>query len=71
MDKVKMDRISELSRKERSVGLSPEEKKEQTALRTEYIEEFRGNMKNILDNTYIQRPDGSKEKLQQKKTVKH
>lgn len=66
MEKQKLDRIGELSRKSRSMPLSPEEKKEQMALRNEYLAEMRGSMKSILDNTYIQSPDGTKKKLEQK-----
>ena len=53
-------------------GLTAEEKEEQFRLRSEYIAEFRNSLKSTLDNTYIQSPDGSLEKLQQKTTdVKH
>lgn len=50
MDKQKMERIGELSRKQRSVGLSDEEIKEQKALREEYLESIRKNFRSVLDN---------------------
>ena len=64
MVQEKIDRINELARKSRTEeGLSNEEKAEQAALRAEYIAEFRASFACQLDNTVIQRPDGSKEKL--------
>lgn len=48
-----LDRINELARKQRSVGLSPEEKEEQAALRKEYLAGFRENMKAVLDQIEI------------------
>lgn len=50
MEKSKIDRISELSRKSRSVGLSEEEKKEQKELREEYIQSIRRNFRQVLEN---------------------
>jgi hypothetical protein len=35
-------------------------------LRAEYIEEYRASLRGILENTVIQRPDGTKEKLTRK-----
>ena len=66
MEKEKLDRIGELSRKARAEGLTPKEADEQFALRNEYLAEMRGNFQNVLDNTYLQRPDGTKEKLKKK-----
>ena len=63
MDQKLLDRINELARKQKTEGLTPEEKKEQSALREEYILEYRAMLRGILDNTYVQRPDGTKEKL--------
>ena len=50
MDQKKMDRISELSRKSRSVGLTEEEKAEQAQLRQEYINDVKRNMRAMLGN---------------------
>ena len=63
MEKEKLERINELARKSRTEGLSDEERAEQAALREEYIREFRASMTGILDNTYIQRESGEREKL--------
>ena len=64
MVQEKIDRINALARKSRTEeGLTDEEKAEQAALRAEYIAEFRASFARQLDNTVIQRPDGSKEKL--------
>ena len=66
MEKEKLDRINFLARKAKESELSEEEKTEQTALRAEYIAEFRASFGGILNNTVIQRPDGSKEALKKK-----
>lgn len=66
MEKWKIDRINELARKKKSVGLTEAELAEQAALRREYLDGFRANMEDILKNTVIQRPDGSKTPLQKK-----
>lgn len=63
MEKEKIDRINYLARKSRESGLDEAEKAEQQALREEYIREFRASMTGILDNTYIQRENGEREKL--------
>ena len=67
MEKEKLDRINYLARKKKAEGLTEEETKEQAALREEYLREFRASFGGILENTYLQRPDGTKEKLQKKK----
>lgn len=66
MEKHKIDRINELARKKKSDGLTDEEAAEHAALRQEYIAGFRENMRQVLENTYVQRPDGTKTKLQKK-----
>ncbi|MBE6632062.1 MAG: DUF896 domain-containing protein [Ruminococcaceae bacterium] len=66
MEQKKIDRINELAKKSKNEVLSPEEAAEQKQLREEYIESFRRNMRGILDNTYIQTPDGKKTKLSKK-----
>ena len=50
MDKKKLDRISELSRKSRECELSAEEKEEQKMLREEYLLAIRKNFRAVLDN---------------------
>jgi len=47
-----------------------EEAAEHAALRQEYIAGFRENMRQVLENTYVQRPDGTKTKLQKKAPTK-
>lgn len=63
----KLTRINELAKKAKAVGLTEEELKEQKELRTEYINEFKLSLRGMLDNTYIQDPDGNKRKLEKKK----
>ena len=64
MEKEKLERINALARKSRTEeGLTEQEKAEQAALRQEYILEFRASMTGILENTYIQREGGIREKL--------
>ena len=66
MEQKKLDRINELARKQKKAPLSAEEKEEQRALREEYILEFRASMRGILDNTYIEYPDGTRIKAGKK-----
>mgnify|MGYP001209454791 CR=1 FL=1 len=66
MTKEQVERINALARKSRAEGLTDAEKEEQLALRRQYIEEFRANVIQTLDNTYIQEPDGTKRKLEKK-----
>ena len=68
MEKEKIDRINFLAKKSKDEGLTEEEKIEQKSLREEYIAGFRANLRGILDNTYIQNPDGSKTKVESKKS---
>ena len=63
MEQSKIDRINALARKSKAEGLTEEEKAEQAVLRKEYIESYRASLRSILDNTVIQRPDGSREAL--------
>jgi 5-formyltetrahydrofolate cyclo-ligase len=59
MDNIKIDRINTLAHKEKSVGLTEEEKKEQAKLRKEYIEAVRANLRANLNNISIKEADGS------------
>ena len=56
-------RINELAAKNKTVGLAEEELEERAKLRRMYIDNVTGNLKGQLDNTYIVRPDGTKEKV--------
>ena len=59
-------RINELAAKNKAEGLTPEELAERDKLRRIYIDSVTGNLKNHLDNSYIVRPDGTKEKVRRK-----
>ncbi|MBR2474405.1 MAG: DUF896 domain-containing protein [Clostridia bacterium] len=67
MEQSKIDRINELARASKVRELTEEEKAEQKALREEYIIAYRASLRGILDNTVIQRPDGSRQELKKKK----
>ena len=69
MEQSKIDRINELARLARERELSEEEKQERDALRKEYIAVWRESTIAVLENTYIQTPDGKKHKLQRKDTL--
>lgn len=66
MENSKLKRINELAAIAKQRELSPEEFEERAQLRKEYIEEFRAATRQILDNTYVQTPDGVKHKLERK-----
>lgn len=68
MEKKQIERINELARKKKTVGLTPEELTEQAALRRQYLDEFRENMRQQLENVYIEQEDGGYKKLEQKKS---
>ena len=59
-------RINELAKKAKAEGLTEEEIIERDKLRRIYIDSVTGNLKAQLDNTYIVRPDGTKEKVKPK-----
>lgn len=63
MEQKLIDRINELARKSKTVGLSDEEKAEQQTLRDAYRAAFRRNLQSQLDNTYIVDEKGNKRKL--------
>lgn len=65
----KIDRINYLARKAREQELTEEEKQEQKSLRAEYVAAFRKSLENTLDNTVIQRPDGTRERVQKRKNT--
>ncbi len=59
MNQEKIDRINTLYHKSQSVGLTEEEKAEQAALRKEYVEAIRRNLRGTLNNISIQEADGT------------
>lgn len=60
-------RINELAHKAKKEGLTPEELTERDKLRRIYIDSVKANLVGQLENTYILRPDGTKEKVEKKK----
>ena len=68
MTTEKQLRINALAKKAKTPeGLTPEEKEEQRALREEYLAEYRAYFTGVLENTYLERQDGTKEKLHKKR----
>jgi len=57
MDEL-IQRINELAKKQREVGLTDEEKAEQQALRQRYLVRFRASFTNQLKNTYFVTEEG-------------
>lgn len=68
MTEEKIHRINELYKKKKEGTLTLEEKEEQAALRAEYVQAVRNNLRATLENTSIQEPDGTIHKLQKKGT---
>lgn len=66
MEQSKIDRINQLAHLAKERELTPAENEERAALRAEYIAEWRRNTIDLLENTYIQTPDGKKHKLQKR-----
>ncbi len=66
MTEEKINRINELARKKKSVGLTDAELHEQAILRREYIDSFKASLVSQLENTYIVEPDGTKRKVKPK-----
>ena len=66
MEQSKIDRINELARLAKERALTDEELLERDALRKEYIAAWRESTIAVLENTYVQTPDGKKHKLQRK-----
>ena len=59
MTEEKIARINELYKKAKTEGLTEEEAKEQHALRQEYLDNVRKNLKSQLNNIDIKEADGS------------
>ncbi|MCU9611963.1 DUF896 domain-containing protein [Caldibacillus lycopersici] len=69
----KLARINELAAKKKREGLTIEESKEQSKLRSEYLQAFRKTMKNTIENVTIVDPNGNDvtpDKLKQVKARK-
>lgn len=63
MSTTRLERINELARKAKTVGLTPEEIAERDVLRKEYVAAVLGNVKAQLDNTYVVDEQGNKRSL--------
>jgi uncharacterized protein YnzC (UPF0291/DUF896 family) len=59
MNQKRLDRINELARKQKTVGLTDAEKAEQKKLREEYLADFRKNLRGQLENISFVEADGS------------
>lgn len=66
MEQSKIDRINELAKKAKTVGLTPEEDAERAQLRQEYLAAVRQNLRAQLDNTFIVDENGNKRPLHRK-----
>lgn len=68
LDPKKIERINELARKKKTVGLTQVEQDEQLLLRQEYLEAFRGGMRNHIEGLKVVDEEGkdvTPEKLKQ------
>ena len=70
MDKAQIERINELARKKKSVGLTPAELEEQAQLRAQYLREFRANMEATLRAVRVEQADGTYKPLVKKEIKK-
>lgn len=59
MAELNIDRINELARKSKTVGLTEAEKEEQAILRRNYIENFKMGLRAQLNSIDIQEADGT------------
>ena len=59
LDPKKIERINELARKKKTVGLTQVEQDEQFLLRQEYLEVFRGGMRNHIEGLKIVDEEGN------------
>lgn len=66
MEQSKLDRINELARKSKSVGLTDAEKEEQAILRKEYVQLVHNNLRGQLQNISLVNEDGSITHLREK-----
>jgi len=68
---LNLERINELARKSKTIGLTAEEKEEQRILRANYIAAVRRSLRGQLDNIDVIEPDGTIENLGEKYGKKH
>lgn len=62
-----INRINFLYHKSKNEGLSEAEKEEQQLLRRKYVDNIKGNLVANLESMVIEKPDGTREKVQKKK----
>ena len=67
MEQKDIDRINELARLAKERELTEEEKVERGKLRRAYIDAVKANLEGQLNNTWLQKPDGSRVKLEKRK----
>lgn len=67
MEHEQIERINELARKKKTVGLTAEELEEQAQLRAQYLREFRENMEATLRAVRVEQEDGTYKPLEKKK----
>ncbi len=60
-------RINALAHKAKQESLTQEELEERAKLRRIYIDSVKANLEGQLSNTYLLRPDGTKQKVEKKK----
>ena len=70
MENSKLERINELAAQAKIRALTEEELQERDLLRKEYIAEWRQGARQVLENTWVQTPDGKKHKLTELKKKK-
>lgn len=66
MKQERIDRINELARKAKTVGLTEEEIAERAALRQEYLDAIKASLCAQLDHTYIVDEKGNKHPLKKR-----
>ena len=67
MEHEKIERINELARKKKTIGLTETELAEQAELRAQYLREFRENMEATLKAVRVEQADGTYKPLEKKK----
>ena len=60
-----IERINELAKLAKQRPLTEDELAERQKLRQEYLHNFRQQTREMLENTYVQYPDGSKKTLRE------
>lgn len=66
MKQERIDRINQLARKAKTVGLTPEELVERDMLRREYLDAIKASLCAQLDHTYLVDERGNKRPLKRR-----